>query len=144
MRIPDPHTQDFRDYADTVTAAPPSVARAMTDAMIARGQLHSWRVIAEAARDSVRLHRALSLVWDDFSNGPELLAEAERDAARAAAVVEYEQRAHAAGVRNRAALCVCGHSGSVKHASALAEGDRLPCMTDGCRCDDVEYAEAAV
>ncbi|MFJ8933995.1 hypothetical protein ACIRLA_46270 [Streptomyces sp. NPDC102364] len=140
MPVPHPHTEDYRNYALDVAQAPPSVARAMTDAMLARGVLHSWRVIAEAARDSVRLHRALSLVWDEFADGPERLAEAQRDADRAAAVVEYEQRAHAAGARNRAAPCVCGHSGSVKHAATLAEGDRLPCTADGCRCDDADYA----
>lgn len=139
MPIPAPHTDEFRAFAVEASKAPESLGRAMSDAMLAAGQLHSLRVVQEHLVESTPLHRALSVVWPDFPDLPLMLAEAEREADMTAAVVEYERRAHEAGVRNRACPCVCGHSGSVGHASALADGDRLPCMASDCRCDDAEY-----
>jgi hypothetical protein len=109
---------------------------AAMDAAVCREALHVLRNHTEASEP---LRRALEIVWDGFHMDT-LISEAEREADLAEATSEYEIRARAAGVANRAARCVCGHSGSVGHADTLTDDERLPCRADGCLCDDVVYA----
>jgi hypothetical protein len=66
-----------------------------------------------------------------------LLAEAEAERDRCAALAERDARRGDAG-RGLGTTCTCGHSDTV-HARKLTEDDRLPCTRTDCFCHDLTF-----
>jgi hypothetical protein len=126
----------------TETTAPTSL---YAQESLRAGQLAAGtQMLLDLIRREPALGQALSLIDTTDLRGPldqaglhALLAEAEAERDRCAALVERDARREEAG-RAPGTTCACSHSDTA-HSRKLTEDGRLPCTRTDCYCHDLTF-----
>ncbi|MFE2640120.1 hypothetical protein ACFXKF_36150 [Streptomyces scopuliridis] len=125
---------------ETTTPAPTYAQESLRAGTLAAGT----QLLLDFIQREPALGRALSLIDTTDLRGPldqaglhALLAEAEAERDRCAALAERDARREESGQRP-CTTCLCGHSDTA-HSRRLTEDGRLPCTRSDCFCHDLTF-----